>query len=105
LVVDVDLGRVRGFVGERFAREMKAAFVIVIVSVGVVLLAFHGVLMCVSPRRFYEFWRWSASLASPMVIEVPPGRHLDIRIVGFIFILMSILFGYLDIRAIIKFTS
>jgi hypothetical protein len=82
---------------------MKAVFVIA-ASFAVVCLGIDGVLMCVSPKRYYEFRRWLSNLSfgGPMVVDVPPGRHLDVRIAGFIFILGSVFFAYGLVRVLMS---
>ena len=61
----------------------------IIVFVAIVLtLTFstiETVLMCVSPVRYYAFWKWTSSfVAGSTVQKIPPGRHLKIRITGFL---------------------
>lgn len=74
--------------------EISPFLVIIMAWLVIAWGAVHGVLMCVSPRRFYRFLKWYMSFGGPMVQQVPPGFQIPLRITGFVIFLGSIFFAY-----------
>jgi hypothetical protein len=65
-----------------------------LISLVLAFFVVQGVLMCVSPGRYFAFLKWYTSIGGRKTQKVPPGPHTQMRIAGLIIILLSMVCAY-----------